>query len=149
MLLLHARMGAVEDGHVGAHVLQIEDFGLQTVVDVGGQVGDFVGEIDELRLQRRALVEKILRELGVLRRFVVPGVLDDALAHAEGEIESRVGGVALFEVLDDAQRVQVVVEAQAVLAHAGVEGAFAGVAERRMTDVMDQRQRLGQLLIEA
>ena len=38
-------------------------------------------------------------------------VLDDALAHAEGQVESAEGGVALLEILHDAQRMQVVIEA--------------------------------------
>jgi hypothetical protein len=49
-------------------------------------------------------------------------------------------GVALLEVLDDAERVEVVVEAEAVALEAAVEGAFAGVAEGRMADVVDERE---------
>ena len=59
------------------------------------------------------------------------------------------GGVALLEVLDDAQRVEVVVEAEAVALEALVQGALAGVAEGRMADVVDQCQRLGEVFVEA
>ena len=52
-------------------------------------------------------------------------------------------------MFDDAQRVEIVVEAVAVLAHGGVERFFAGVAERRMADVVDQRQRFGEIDVEA
>ena len=45
---------------------------------------------------------------------VVAGVFDDAFADAEGEVEATVGGVTLLEVLDDAEGVDVVVEAEAV-----------------------------------
>jgi len=37
-------------------------------------------------------------------------MLDDAFADFESQVESAKGGVALFEVGDDAQGVQVVVE---------------------------------------
>ena len=49
---------------------------------------------------------------------------------------------------DDAQRLGVVVEA-AVLGETGVQRALAGVSERRMADVMRQRQRLGEVLVQA
>jgi hypothetical protein len=85
----------------------------------------------------------------VLVGAVVAGVLDDAFADAEGEVEAAVGGVALLEVLDDAQGVEVVVEAQAVALEALVEGALAGVAEGRMADVVDQGEGLGEVFVEA
>ena len=41
-------------------------------------------------------------------------MLHDAFTHSEGEIEAAMGGVALLEVLYDAQGMEVVVEAEAV-----------------------------------
>ncbi len=84
---------------------------LNAVIEVGGQVSNLVGEVDQLRLERRPLVEKILRQLRMLLDVVVARVLDDALAHAERQVQSAMRGVALLKVLDDAQRMQVVVEA--------------------------------------
>ncbi len=75
-------------------------------------------------------------------------MLDDALAHLEGEVQPREIEVALLELLDDAQRVQIVVEAVAVLAHAAIELPFARVAERRVPDVVHQRQRFGKVGVE-
>ncbi len=66
-------------------------------------------------------------------------VLDDAFADFEGQVQAAEGGVALFEVFDDAEGVQIVVEEEAVLAHGGVEGFLAGMAEGRVADVVDQR----------
>ena len=80
---------------------------------------------------------------------VVAGVLDDALADAEGEVEAAVGGVALLEVLDDAEGVEVVVEAAAVALEALVERALAGVAEGRVADVVDEGEGLGEVFVEA
>ena len=56
--------------------------------------------------------------------------------------------IALFELLDDVQRVKIVIETIAVFAHAQIELLFAGVAEGRMADVVDQRQRFGEIGIE-
>ena len=47
---------------------------------------------------------------------VVARVLDDALANTECEVEPAMRGIALLEVLDDAERMQVVVEPAAVTA---------------------------------
>jgi len=85
----------------------------------------------------------------VILDSVVAGVLDDAFADAEGEVEAAVGGVALLEVLDDAEGVQVVVEAAAVAAKALVEGAFARVAEGRVAYVVDESEGFGEVFVEA
>ena len=74
---------------------------------------------------------------------VIARVLDDALADAEGEVEAAVSGVALLEVLADAEGVEVVVEAEAVGLEAAVECALAGVAEGRVADVVDEGKSLG------
>jgi hypothetical protein len=58
-------------------------------------------------------------------------------------------GVTLLEVLDDAQGMQVVVEAQPVPLQAFVERALTGVAEGRVADVVYERKRLGEVLIES
>jgi hypothetical protein len=76
-------------------------------------------------------------------------VLDDAFADAEGEVEAAVGGVALLEVFADAQSVEVVVEAEAVLLQALVEGALAGMAEGRVADVVDEGEGLGEVFVQS
>ena len=50
----------------------------------------------------------------MLGRLIVAGVLDDAFAHGEGQIQAAKCGIALFKPGDDAQRVQVVVKAESV-----------------------------------
>ena len=86
---------------------------------------------------------------GWARGGVVARVLDDAFADAEGEVEAAKGRVALLEPGDDAQGVEIVVEVEAVGLERAVERLFAGVAEGRMADVVDQRQGLGQFRVEA
>jgi|SRR5271156_1729430 len=58
-------------------------------------------------------------------------------------------GVPLLKALDDAQSVKIVVKAEAVLAHRGVESALPGVAEWRMTNIVDERKGLGKVRIQA
>ncbi len=119
------------------------------VVEVGGVVGDFVDEVDELSLERRALVEEIFGELGMFRGGIVAGMFDDSFADFESEIEARKIQVALLKMFDDVERVQIVIEALAEFAQAQVELLFAGVAEGRMADVVDERERFGEIGVEA
>ena len=76
----------------------------------------------------------------MLRRDVVARVLDDAFADGEGEIETAEGGIPLFKPGDNAQRVQVVIEAEAVWLEEAVERFLSRVAEGRVPDVVDERQ---------
>ena len=74
-------------------------------------------------------------------------MLDQALQRLPGEVEPVEGGVAALERGDDAQRLRIVVEA-AGIGEAAVERALAGMAERRMAEVVGERQRLAQILVE-
>src|SRR3954464_11485165 len=76
-------------------------------------------------------------------------MLDDPFANFKGKIQSAKSGITQFKVFDYAQRVQVVVERQTVLAHGVVEGALACMAERRMSDVMHQRQGFDKVNVQA
>ena len=84
----------------------------------------------------------------MFRRVVIARVFDDALANFEGEVQAAKGGVALFKIFDDAQRVQVVVKEKAMVAHGRVERLFSGVAEWGMAEVMHQRERFRQIYIK-
>ena len=76
-------------------------------------------------------------------------MLDDAFTDFEGQIQSAKRGVPEFEIFDDAERVQVVIEGQSVLAHGGVESFFSGVAEGRMADVVHQGKRFDEIGVES
>ncbi len=75
-------------------------------------------------------------------------MLDHALAHLEGQVQAGEAGVALLEILDNPQGVQVMVETFAEALHLPVELFFAGVRERRMADIVSQGQRFRQSLIQ-
>ena len=50
-----------EQRHLGANHVDVQQLRFVAVVEVGGVVGDLVDEIDELRFDRRTLVEQIFR----------------------------------------------------------------------------------------
>ncbi len=128
-------------------------------------VGDVVGDRGDLRLGarvapqreivRRVVVGDHLRHADVAvfaDRLAVrigqrPVVLDDAFERFPGEIEAVEGRVAPLDRGDDAQGLRVVVEA-AEVGEAGVERTLARMPERRMAEVVGERQRLGQILVE-
>src|SRR6266850_409591 len=76
-------------------------------------------------------------------------MLDDALANFKSEIQTWKIEIALFELLNDAQRVQIVIEKTAVHAHQLVELSLAGMAERRMADVVNESESFGELVVQA
>src|SRR6185437_4281673 len=76
-------------------------------------------------------------------------VLDQPFAHFIGQVQAGMGGVADLELLDNAQGLQVVVEAVAIRSHDLVQRVLAGVAERRVAEVVGQRQRLRQIGVQA
>ena len=74
-------------------------------------------------------------------------MLDQSLERLLGQVEAVEIGVAALELGDEAQAVAVVVEA-AVRCHAGVERVLAGVAERRVAEIVAERHRLGEFFVE-
>ncbi len=75
-------------------------------------------------------------------------MLDEPLQRFPRQVEPVEGGITLFELGDDAQRLGIMIEA-AVRQHQRVEHVFAGMAEGRVAEVMRERQRLGEVVIEA
>ena len=123
--------------------------GADTVVDVVVVVRDRVGQIGELGFQTRLLpCKEAFADFAQL--FCVPRgtMLEDTLAGFEHQVQAGEVGVLGLQVVDDAQRLQIVLEA-AVVAHAGVECVLAGVAERRMAQIVRQRDRLDQRFVQA
>ena len=74
-------------------------------------------------------------------------MLDQPFERFPGQIEAVETRVAAFESGHDPQGLRIVIEA-AELGQAGVERALAGMAERRVTEIVGERQRLGEILVE-
>src|SRR5580765_223446 len=72
-------------------------------------------------------------------------MLDDPFPNLKGQVQSAKGRVADLEILHDAQRVQVVIEEEPVLAHEGVERLFPSVPKGWMPEIVHQGQRLHQV----
>ena len=113
------------------------------------------GEAPQLQILQPRIVEDRLRyavlAITVERRAgrigQRPVVLDQALERLPGQVQAVEIRIAALQRGDDAQGLGVVIEA-AERGEAGVERALAGMAERRMAEIVRQRQRLGEILVE-
>ena len=74
-------------------------------------------------------------------------VLGEAFADFPGKVEAGKAGIFLFEFLDDAQAVEIMLEA-AVAFHQSREHGFALVAERRMAEVVRKRNGFGEVGVQ-
>jgi hypothetical protein len=75
-------------------------------------------------------------------------MLDDTFAYLKREIQPCEAQVAVFELFDDSQRVEIMIESGATLPHQFVEFPFTGMAEGWMADVMNQRKSLNQFGVQ-
>ena len=128
-------------------------------------IGDVVGDRGRLRLEAR-----LQAEIETLQPIVAddrgrnaarpvslggragrvkqrPVVLDEARQRRLRQIEPVKSGVAPLELGDDAQAMAVMIEAP-LLGHAGVEGVFSGMSEGRVAEVVAERDRLGEVVVE-
>jgi hypothetical protein len=121
--------------------LFLQQSGGKAVLEIMPVVGDLVGNVCYLGLEGRA---RIGGTVGVGK---LPVVLAESLKNLEGKVESALLGIALFQQLNDAQALGIVVEAAMIL-HEEVEHFLPGMTERRMAEVVSQRDRLGQVLVE-
>ena len=81
--------------------------------------------------------------IGADRHAALPlRVACDAVANFPRQVQAR---AVVLEDVDDAQALLVVIEAAG---HELVDDALAGVAERRVAEIVAERDRLGQLLVE-
>ena len=77
-----------------------------------------------------------------------PIVLDQAFERFPAQVEAIESGIAALEIRHDAQGLGVVIE-PTELGEAFVKRAFAGMSERRVTKIVSERQRFGEILVEA
>ena len=112
-------------------------------------VGDFIGQIGQLRFQGRLrAVDEALGHGPQFARMRQRAVFQNAFARLEHQVQAVKGAVVLFQRIDHAQALQVVLEA-AVRLHALIEHVLAHVAEWRVAQVMRQGDGFHQIFIQA
>ncbi len=127
---------------------QFVDFqvtGKESVIDIVRIVGDLIGKVDQLTFQRRTMLGIEVAEYG---HVVVGLVLDDAFADFVGKIQPAKLRIAIFDIVDHAQRLRVVIES-AVVFENGAQGILAGMAEGRMAQIVDEGNGFGEVFVEA
>ena len=106
-------------------------------------VGNLVRQVRDLRLERWTPVFLLARHRRIVKRLVLLQSLPDF----EGQVQSRESGIRRLEQFDDALALPVVIEA-AVFAHAFGQHLFARMSKRRMPEIVRQRDRLRQVLVQ-
>jgi len=84
----------------------------------------------------------------MLLNAVITRVFDDALANAKRKIQPAMRCIALLEVFNDPQCVNVMVESATMTFESAVQSTLSSMPKWRMTDIMHQRQRLGEILMQ-
>ncbi len=126
------------------------------VVGDGGDLGLGTGEAPELQILGPAVKQDSGRQaalaIGPDRAAVAqrqrPVVLDQTFQRLPGEVQSVESGIAALQRGHHPQRLRIVIEAAAG-GEAAIEGALAGMAEGRVAEIVRERQRLGQILVQA
>jgi hypothetical protein len=116
---------------------------VEAVLDVVLVVRGRVGEVDGLRLEAR--VSRPRRELRGPRRFTL--VLEQRLTHLARQVQPGILGRAALEHVHHPQHLRVVAKA-AVPLHQPVQRELTPVSERRVPDVVCERERFAQGLVE-
>ena len=116
------------------------------IVKICGVVGDFIAQVDQLRLKRRPKGGQIFVESGIRPKSLECFAMPSRTSNVRFSPGNR--GIRILEKLDDAERLQIVIETIAETAHQAVELGFARVAEGRMADVMRQREGFGQIFVK-
>ena len=137
------------------HALQLldaEQARSQAIVDVVIVVGDLVGQVRQLRFERRLRArDEALSHIAKQQRMRKRAMLEYSFARFKAKVQAIERGIALLELVDHTQALEVVLKAPGVggqFMHAGIEFILAGVTEGRMAKVMRERDRFGQVLVE-
>ena len=113
--------------------------GAHRIVDVVIDVRDDVGHARDLALDgARAVFRRRAHRHAVLALRVAR----DAVAHFPRQVQPL---AVVLEHVDDAQALLVVIEAAG---HQLAQHPFAGVAERRVAEIVPERNRFGQLFVQ-
>ena len=137
-----------------SHLLQRDEARPHAVIHIVRVVGNFVGQVAQLGFKRRRVAQqKPLPHTAGLACFQSLGmraraVLQNAFAGFKAQVQAVESRVALFQFIDHAQTLQVVLETT-VLAHAGIQGILPRVAKRGVTQVVRQRNGFGQVFVQA
>ena len=141
---------------------EAKQIGAQSIIDIVSVIGDVVGNGGSLRfgaglapqhevvggsklVNRGGKVSPEGISVAVGQRAIV---LDDTFQGFPSEIETIKLRITSFDPCDDTQCLGVVIEPTKRLQTA-IERALAGMAERRVPEVVGERQGLGEILVKA
>ena len=80
--------------------------------------------------------------------MVIARMFDDPFAHFKRQVEPCEPKVTVLELFHDPQRMEIVIESPPVGVHQLVQLPLSRMAKRRMSDIVDQGERLDQFRIQ-
>ena len=112
-------------------------------------VGNLIGPIRQLGFQPRLPpLEKVPAQVPQRPGALGRAMLQDSLARLEGQVQPAECRVPVLQTIHHAQRLEIVLEASERL-HALIERILSRVTERRVTEIVGEADRLGQVFIES
>ena len=132
----------------GQQLFDADEAGAYAVFHVVIVVGNLIGKVRKLRLQTGLLtIDEALAHLAQQQCVVVGAVFENSFAAFKGQVQAVELGVVLLELIDHAQRLQVVFET-AEIRHALVQRILPRMTERCVPKIVREADRLGQLFVE-
>jgi hypothetical protein len=132
-----------------AQLLEFQQAGSESIVHIVIVVGDCVSDIHKLRFEPGLpAIQKSFTQLAKFARIASRAMFENALTRFVSEIQAGKIRVLRFEVVDDTQRLKVVLESTMV-SHARIQGILSGMAERRVTEIVREADCLNKGLVDS
>jgi len=120
---------------------------LESIINVMIIIGNLIGQIDNLRFERRSPARIKCRFCQRTRLVVIRGMLDNSFAGLPTEIETIKIRIAVLKDVDYSQRLTVMLKSTVIL-HQSVEDRLSSVTKRRMTQIVGEGQSFYQIFIK-
>ena len=139
------------------HLLQLRECDqprAYAVVNVMGVIGDFVGQVTQLRFQAGlgAIQKTPPHATGLFgferARVGHRAMLQNTFARLKAQVQAIKQRVARLQLIDHLQALQVVLKT-AMGRHAFVQRVLTRMAKRRMTEIMRQADGFDQIFVQA
>ena len=135
---------ALPPDFVFSQLRRAQNFKVNGIIEIVAVISDLIREIRDLRLQRGAIILCVVRRGQLIEGLVLP----QTFAHFERQVKTREIWIWSFEQLDYAHALAVVIE-PAVFTHTFGQHLLARVPKRRMPQIVRQRDRFREILVQS
>src|SRR5690606_17319417 len=116
-------------------------------------IGDFISQVGDLGFERRLRAcDKPLAYVAQQAGMLDGTMLENAFTCFKTQVQAIECGIPLFQLVDDPQALQIMFETtgpRRQFTHAGIELVLPGMSERRVSQVVSQRNSFCQIFVQA